>query len=581
MRVVWWQRAPACAALAAVFAVGVASCGRSERARPSRGGTTGGAEGGESGTFGTGGIEAGGASTAAAGGAGGSPTGGPGAGRDSGGQAGGSSTGGGAGANGAGSGGQAGGSAGMGGIMGGTGPMAGSAGAAMGGGAAGSGGAENVCPHVVPNDPPQLDPCVTPRTDCDRNARCFSVKGDDQCVCDPEFYGNGFTCDGPRAATDVASGVVTTCAVIGPGQVRCWGDYGTGALGSGDVFHNIGDDEPASEGPIASLDDPVTNVVAGENSTCALFKDGDVRCWGFGDEGQLGTGSLVNAYVPATAKNVVLGGKAVALSGNGRHTCAILDTGGLRCWGENTSGQLGYGETGPWQSGETPESKGDVALPGAVLQVSATTYATCAVVEGGDVYCWGGFNFTRPDGAQAGDAAAAGGPLDVGAKVKQVAASQDHVCVVTEADAVRCWGVNTYGQLGYGIGTATIGDDESIDSAGDVDVGGPVRQVVVGNKHTCALLTSGSVRCWGYRGGYAYGTGDSRGDDETPAEVGDALLGGTVSRLSASGNHTCALMTDGAVRCFGANAFGELGYGSPDAVGDVKPPACAGNVPLF
>jgi len=434
----------------------------------------------------------------------------------------------------------------------------------------------------VPNDdPPQLDPCATPRTDCDRNARCFNVEGVEQCVCDPEFFGNGYTCDGPRVATAVASGLVTTCAVIGSGKVRCWGEYGSGALGSGELFHDIGDDEPASEGPIAPLDDPVKDVVAGERSTCALFDDGDVRCWGYGDEGQLGTGSLASAYGPATARNVVLGGKAVAVSGHGRHTCAILDTGGLRCWGSNATGQLGYGGLAPSLEGETPETKGDIELPARVLQVSASTYGTCAVVEEGSVYCWGGFSFTRPDAAEAGDAAAAGGAVDVGAKVKQVATSDDHVCVVTEADAVRCWGNDDYGQLGYARQSQPIGDDASIASAGDVSVGGAVTEVVVGSKHTCALLTSGSVRCWGRAGGSAYGRSNSIGDDETPAAAGDALIGGTVAHLSAVSDHTCALMTDGAVRCFGANFFGELGYGHPEDVGTATPPACAGEVPLF
>jgi alpha-tubulin suppressor-like RCC1 family protein len=558
----WWQWARTTAVVTAVVAVS-AGCGRSHRNQPVLHGMTGGTQGNDAGTTGRGGLGAAAGSGPDAGGAGG------GAGYGAAGEGGGGAvppdT---AGLGGGGLGGQPAGMAGLAG--GGTGSVV-----AGSGGAGAAAGAAVTCPRVSDDGgAPAWPECTTVHSDCDRHSHCFTVEDVDQCVCDAEFFGNGYTCDGPRLAFAVATSPVTTCAVIGSGKVRCWGDYGSGALGSGDLFHNIGDDEPASQGPIAPLDRPVTAVAAAERSTCVLFDDGDVRCWGYGDEGQLGSGTTNNAYTPATAPNVDLGGKAVALSGSGRHTCALLDTGGVRCWGAGYNGPVR--DDGSFDV-RTPAAAGDLDLPGRALQVAASPSTTCVVVNGGSVYCWGYFYFTP---SEQNDLSDPGTPVDVGAKVKQVATSSDHVCVVTEDETVRCWGHNAYGQLGYGIGTTPV-DLDSIDSAGDVNVGGPVKEVVVGDRHTCALLTSGSVRCWGFAGGFAYGARASLGDDETPADVGDAPLGGTVAHLTAAADHTCALMTDGTLRCFGANNFGELGYGSLDDVGDVTPPTCAGEVPLF
>jgi alpha-tubulin suppressor-like RCC1 family protein len=543
-----------------------AGCGHSKQRSPTR--AAAGGAGGAAATLGSGGL----ATT------GGSPAAGSSGGRGAGGAAGHLGTGGSsavlgtAGFAGGGTPGQAGSPAGFGGSA--------AAGAPATGGSAGraAAGAGNACSTLAEGGAPERRDCDTPRTDCDRHASCFNVDGVDGCVCDDNFFGDGLTCDGPRAATAIATSDQVSCAVIGSGKVRCWGNSEYGALGTGDLIDDIGDDEPASAGRLVPLDLPVKDLAVGDLTTCALFESGDVRCWGYGYEGQLGTGTLGNAHDPATAANVDLGGKAVALSGNSRHFCALLDTGGLRCWGGNGGGQLGYGDT---NQGQTPAAAGDLPLPGRVLQVSASNDCTCAVVEGGEVYCWGAFRFTLPNGPHAGDAVGTVPPIDVGVKVKQVAASSDHVCAVTEAGNVRCWGGNASGRLGYVIFNEEIGDDESIDSAGDVDVGGEVEAVVVGSQHTCALLTTGSVRCWGYFGGFAYGNYEPIGDNETPAEAGDAALGGTVAHLSVAPMHTCALMTDGAVRCWGDNNYGALGYGNLSDVGDLSPPVCAGEVPIF
>src|SRR5690606_38484965 len=138
---------------------------------------------------------------------------------------------------------------------------------------------------------------------------------------------------------------------------------------------------------------------------------------------------------------------------------------------------------------------------------------------------------------------ATAGDVNLGGDVTQLAAGSDHTCAVLKGGWVRCWGSNSAGRLGYG-NTNTIGDDEAPASAGDVNVGGPVTQLVAGGKHTCALLENGRVRCWG-EGHYAqlgYGNTNDIGDDEHPASAGDVHVGETVIQLAAGLRYTCALL---------------------------------------
>ena len=136
--------------------------------------------------------------------------------------------------------------------------------------------------------------------------------------------------------------------------------------------------------------------------------------------------------------------------------------------------------------------------------------------------------------------------------------------------------------LGYG-NTEDIGDDETPASAGDVNLGGLAVEIAAGGEHTCALLTTGAVRCWGHgaRGALGYGNIEDIGDDETPASAGDVYIGGTAVHITAGAGHSCALLATGAVRCWGAGLTGCLGYGNTEDIGDDETPASAGDVPVF
>jgi len=308
--------------------------------------------------------------------------------------------------------------------------------------------------------------------------------------------------------------------------------------------------------------------------------------------------------------------RVVSISAGSRHTCALVSSGTVRCWGQNPYGELGYGHTSTIGDDETVASAGDVRVGGAVEQVVAGGHHTCASLAGGVVRCWGagssgqlGYGDVETIGDDEDPETA--GDVDVGGVVTQVVVGGGHTCALLEGGTVRCWGDGYWGQLGYGncvpasfgdpLGdpACNIGDDETPASAGDVSVGGTVVRLAAGNAHTCALLETGAVRCWGMGRRGVLGRGDcipipkgpesqcNLGDDETPASVGDIDIGAEVIAIAAGGDHTCVLTAGGTVRCWGDGCGGALGYGDafgndglgcPNTIGDDETPAAAGDV---
>jgi alpha-tubulin suppressor-like RCC1 family protein len=153
---------------------------------------------------------------------------------------------------------------------------------------------------------------------------------------------------------------------------------------------------------------------------------------------------------------------------------------------------------------------------------------------------------------------------------------------VVDGGNVRCWGGGLHGRLGYG-NTDNLGDGPSEMPPADVNVGATVLQVVVGNYHTCALIDGGHVRCWGQGANGRLGNLDTDdvGDDTDDMPPSNVDLGGTAVAIAAGDDHTCALLVTGVVRCWGAGAEGALGYGSLEDVGDDETPASAGDVTIW
>ena len=400
------------------------------------------------------------------------------------------------------------------------------------------------------------------------------------------------------SAGQLDAGTDHTCA-LAQGTVRCWGFGAAGQLGYGSM-NTIGDDEtPGSAGPVnLGSGRSATAISAGLAHTCVVLDDSTVRCWGFGGDGRLGYGNISSigddeAPGPAGPVDLGLGRTGTAISAGAHHTCAVLDGGSLRCWGNDRYGQLGYYRVDSIGDDESPGSVGPVDLgPGrTATAVTAAARHTCALMDDGNVRCWGanvygqlGYGNMASVGG-GGNTPASAGPVDLGAGRTAVAitagAGAFHTCAVLDSGAVRCWGLNQNGQLGYG-NTSTIGDSETPGSVAPVNLGPgrTARAVAAGDLHTCALLDNGTVRCWGYgtQGRLGYGNTSTIGDSETPGSVAPVNLGPgrTAVAISAGGAHTCARLDDASVRCWGYGGNGRLGLCSPSNIGDNEPPTSVG-----
>jgi alpha-tubulin suppressor-like RCC1 family protein len=333
--------------------------------------------------------------------------------------------------------------------------------------------------------------------------------------------------DQPPLPATLALGAFHSCTSLLGGRLRCWGTRGY--IGSGNEL-TIGDDETPDVLADVQIGAPVMQMAASWYHTCVLLQSGAVRCFGDGADGELGYGNLSSIgddETPATAGNVDVGGFVVQVALGFSHTCALLDSGRVRCWGRGSAGRPGYGNTNNIGDDETPASAGDVDLGGKAVQIVAGTLHTCALLDTGKVRCWGsggdgalGYGNTNDIGDD--ETPASAGDVDVGGPVIQLAAGDGATCALLAGDTVRCWGSSVHGRLGYG-NTRTIGDDETPAAAGDIDVGGPVARIAMGFEHSCALLKNGAVRCWGRgsTGALGYGNTADIGDDETPASAGD------------------------------------------------------------
>jgi alpha-tubulin suppressor-like RCC1 family protein len=330
----------------------------------------------------------------------------------------------------------------------------------------------------------------------------------------------------------ISAGRFHSCAVHGAGEVSCWGWAYSGALGYGQGREaNVGDDESIdSVGPV-DIGGVAVQVAAGGIFTCALLDTGGVRCWGSGAPGNLGCadGQDYGIDTPASASCLVdLGAEATQVATGTNHACAILDGGAVICWGNNESGALGYG-TGEWiGDDEVPSSAGTVVLGAAAREIGAGAGFTCALLEGGSVRCWGfGHRGLLGSGSEENigddETPVEVDPVELGAAAVHLAVGEYHACAILEGGAVRCWGIGDFGRLGYGD-ERDVGDDESPAERDPVELGGPAAAIAAGGAHTCAIMAGGAVRCWGI--GYALGYGglDDVGDDESPASAGDVPL---------------------------------------------------------
>jgi alpha-tubulin suppressor-like RCC1 family protein len=396
-------------------------------------------------------------------------------------------------------------------------------------------------------------------------------------------------------------GIDHTCALLHGGRVKCWGFNDDGQLGLGDKVTR--GDEPNEMGaalPFVDLGagEEAKAIASGRQHTCALLQGGRVKCWGWNALSQLGLGDLENRgdnpgemgdNLPVI--DLGAGVMASAIVVGDLYACALLGGGKVKCWGNNGSGQLGLGNTE--NRGDAPGEMGD-SLPYVNLGTGETAVAltagyvhTCALLDDGDVKCWGhnhrgqlGLGDTQNRGNQAGQMGDSLPIVDLGQGVKAEAifAASFHTCArLIGGESLKCWGFNADGHLGIGtVETMGDGPNEMGDNLPVVSFGGGKKVVTMagGDGHICASLDDGSVRCWGWNGLGQLGLGDTMDRGNTPASTPEKLppvsLGLEITADSiTSGEHaSCAVLSGGSLKCWGSNNRGELGLGDTNTRGD-------------
>ena len=329
------------------------------------------------------------------------------------------------------------------------------------------------------------------------------------------------------------------CALNDSGQVKCWGYNANGQLGQGDqIRYGTNPGEIASLSPVdLGAGRTARQVVTAAHHTCAILDNGQVKCWGYNHHGNLGQGHNVNRGDAANQMGDNLGytdlgaGRAaVQFAAGTNFTCAILDNGQVKCWGDNEYGQLGLGN----------------------------------VTDRGNLANQMGDNLPPVD-------------LGVGRTATHIAAGYYHACAILDNGETKCWGYNPYGQLGLednntrGNGANQMGDNLPYV---DLGAGRQAAQIVAGVYHTCALLDDGAVKCWGYNAFGTLGRGNNTNWGAANGQMGDNLApinlgaGRTATRLAGGNYHACAILDDDSVKCWGYNDYGNLGQGHTSELGD-------------
>jgi alpha-tubulin suppressor-like RCC1 family protein len=363
--------------------------------------------------------------------------------------------------------------------------------------------------------------------------------------------------------------------------------------------YNDGTAAASTSLPLSGTGATITKIVGGDGHTCALYSTGVVRCWGSDSNGQLGNGSgNVDSSTPVAVTGITT---ATDLAAGSRHTCALLSTGRIQCWGADDHGQLGNGAT--LADNASPVLVGNYT---DFTQVAAGGDLTCAVRSDETAACWG----NDADGGNGNDAGFSDNATPVLVSgmslVSGIAVGRSHACLYRSTGTMRCWGADNEGQIGNGggntdsgtpvqpAGTNVVGiyaggdtsfarfNDGTFDGWGD-DTDGQLGDSVgltsrtnptgvagianntamaIGMKHACSLTSGATVECWGDDFFGQLGDNVSATDEPTPVAVATIT---NVTVIGAGDYHSCAAVTGGTMYCWGSNASSQLGDGSANA----------------
>jgi alpha-tubulin suppressor-like RCC1 family protein len=311
--------------------------------------------------------------------------------------------------------------------------------------------------------------------------------------------------------------------------------------------------------PADSAAAPVIKAIAaGHEHTCALTAAGGVKCWGNNTAGQLGDGTTENRLTPVDVVGLDSGVQALAAGES--HTCALTTAGAVKCWGANYIGQLGIGT---WSHEPETTPVDVIGMSSNIKALAAGRAHTCALTMAGGVKCWGSNIVGQLGDGTTETRLTPVGVTGLGSDIKAIAAGYGHTCAMTTAGGVKCWGGNEFGQLG----------DNSVETrltpVGVAGLGSGVQALAAGMYHTCAITAAGGVKCWGSNDQGQLGNGGSGTSCGyewpcrlTPVDV--VGLDSGVQAIAAGEVHTCALTVAGGVKCWGNNENGKLGMGMPD-----------------
>jgi alpha-tubulin suppressor-like RCC1 family protein len=299
-----------------------------------------------------------------------------------------------------------------------------------------------------------------------------------------------------------------------------------------------------STSPVANGKTPVSGLIAASDHTCVITAEHRVACWGDGRTGGLGDGTTTSSTTPVDV--VDLPGDVFAIAAGDRFSCALTAGGAVDCWGNNEFGQLGDGTR---RTRLTPIAV--VGLDRGVTAIAARGEHACALRHS-RVLCWGG----NIDG-QLGDGTTIDrtGPVEVSGldRVSSIATGGEHTCAILTQGGAMCWGWNVEGQLGDGL-TADAHRPVAVEG-----LTGGVSAISAGGRHTCALMTQGGVKCWGYGEFGQLGDG-STARSSVPVDVSGLSAG--IASITAGGNLTCGLRTAGGVTCWGIDPTGASDFAS-------------------
>jgi len=299
----------------------------------------------------------------------------------------------------------------------------------------------------------------------------------------------------------VSSGDLHTCALLENGDIKCWGRNHAHQLGDGGTTTGAG-----QAVRVEGLGGPAKDVVAGFSRTCAILETGTLKCWGSNSSGILGNGDQINQPVPV---EILPGTRVASVALGNNHACLVTEAGAAMCWGSNSYGEVGTGTKNPTRYLLPQPVRG---LASGVKDIAVAANTTCALMQTGAVKCWGNGGYGLfGNGQMTGSSAM---PVDVsGLSAVEIGAGENNFCAALSGGGLQCWGSNGNGQNG----TGTVGNTLTPKSV--VGISGNVRLVDGGNAHTCALLDTGEARCWGYGGEGRLGNGSTT-QQNSPVTVG-------------------------------------------------------------